>query len=134
MTEELIKKINALCPENQGIFKEGWCIPNDIKEQCIYTRWETGGYKGGSYHEDDYAHPYTVEAPADRYKVLDLILAELCPNITYLQYKEIDKLWNDSDYSENEYYGNSTDWQIEFMRLSVLEDYINSLNPTNNGK
>lgn len=124
MTEEEINNVNKKCQYNQGIFKEPYGIPVHIKEPVIYTRYETGGYQGGSCWGTD-AEPYCTDEPEDKFEVLDFVLEVLMPNITYLQYKKImNKLVHDNYESEYEYYGNSTDWKIEYIVLSELEELL----------
>jgi hypothetical protein len=110
------------------VFFEPYGIPVGIKEKVIYGRYETGGYRGGSCWDNSNPQPYYEEPPKDRMKVLDLVLAELCPNITYLQFKKIEEIIHDNFKSEWEYYGNSTDWKIEYIKLSDLYALITALN------
>ncbi len=128
LTEEKIKEINSKCPSDQGIFREPYGIPVKIKELVIYTRYETGGYSGGSCYNDDdsYARPYTIDEPKNKWEVLDIVLKELYPTVSYLQYKEITKLIQDNEETEDEYYGNSTDWKVEYIILSDLFNLIES--------
>lgn len=125
MTKEEIKEINDKCPYNQGIFVEPSMIPVHIKEPVIYGRYETGGYSGGSCWDDSDPQPYTEEPPKDRFKVLELVLEKLKPNITFLQYKKIESMIHDNEETEYEYYGNSTDWKVEYIILSELEAFLN---------
>lgn len=127
MDKELIQKINKECPYDQGIFSEGYGIPVHIKEPCIYSRWETGGMTGGSCWGTE-AHSYSEDVPKNRFEVLDIVLKTVAPSITYLQYKDIEKLWHDNNDSQHEYYGNSTDYHIDYMILSDLEKLIESFN------
>ena len=124
MNAELIKEINEKCPYNQGIFKEPYGIPVHIKEPVIYCRYETGGYSGGSCWGDRNPEYYSEDVPKDRFKVLDLVLEVLFPDIKYLQYKQIEELIHDNEETEYEYYGNSTDWKCEYIILSELESLI----------
>lgn len=126
MTTEEIKEINSKCPCDQGIFVEPSMIPVHIKEPVIYCRYKTGGYHGGSCWGDK-PEGYTEEPPANRFKVLDLVLEKLKPNITYLQYKKIDNLIHNNSETQYEYYGNSTDYKVEYIILSELEELLNSL-------
>ncbi len=126
LTQEQITKINNECPYDQGVFVQPNGIPVSIKEPVIYTRYETGGYSGGSCWDDSDPQPYTSEIPKDKFKVLDLVLKELCPNISYLQYKEIESLIDYNNYSENEYYGNCSNYQIEFIQTSKLYNLLES--------
>lgn len=124
MNAELIKEINEKCPYNQGIFKEPYAIPVHIKEPVVYCRYKTGGYRGGSCWEGSNLEYYSEDIPEDRFKVLDLVLEALFPNIKYSQYKQIEKLIHDNEETEYEYYGNNTDWKCEYIILSELEFLI----------
>lgn len=136
LTKEQIEKINSLSPmewqENeQGIFTEPYGIPNNIKEPVIYMRWETGGISGGSYHEYSNPQPYTSDKGKPKFECLDLVLKELMPNISFLQFREIEKLIQSSQETEWEYYGNCTDFEIEFI---VLSELINKLKEYENNQ
>ena len=131
LTKEQIEKINMLSPREwqsneQGIFTEPYGIPIHIKEPVIYCRYETGGVSGGSCWDDSDPQPYTVKLPENRMKVLDLVLAELNQNITYSQYKQIQNLIHTNNETDYEYYGNSTDFQIEYIILSDLIKLLES--------
>ena len=124
LSQEKIEEINEKCPYDQGIiFREPNGIPVHIKVPVVYTRYETGGYSGGSCYDDDEsegAQPYTADEPKNKWEVLDILLKDVCPNVSYLQYKEITKLIHDKEETEHEYYGNSTDWKVEYIILSDL--------------
>jgi len=126
MTKEDIIEINEKCPSDQGIFLEPTMIPINIKEHVIYSRYETGGVEGGSYRGGKNCR-YVNDPPAERFKILDLVLEKLKPNITYLQYKKIDSMIHSNEETEREYYGNSTDYKVEYIILSELEEYLNGL-------
>jgi hypothetical protein len=121
LTEEDIKVINKSLKDswNQGIFTEPNWIPDDIKEPVIYMRWESGGVSGGSCWDDSDPRPYNIdERPA--FEVLDSVLMKLCPNISYLTYKKVETLIRSNSKTEWEYYGNCTDWTVEYVVLSEL--------------
>ncbi len=122
LSQDKIDEINSKCPSDQGIFREPTYIPVHIKELVVYTRYETGGYSGGSCwnDEDSHAEPYECDEPKNKWDVLDILLKELCPNVSYLQYKEITKLIHTNEETEGEYYGNSTDWRVEYIVLPEL--------------
>jgi len=125
LTKEQIIEINKKCPENQGIFVEPNGIPLKIKEPVIYCRYETGGYSGGNWSKDSDPRPYTTDIPKDKMKVLEIVFMVLCPNISFLQYKQIENLIDENDYSEHEYYGNCTDWKVVFIQTSKLYNLLN---------
>jgi hypothetical protein len=127
MEQEIIEKINNTCPEDQGIFVQPSGIPTTIKGPVVYMRYPTGGMTGGGYHENDYKHPFTIdERPS--FKVLDLVLQELKPGITYLQYKQVEELvYNENGETDNEdYYGNYTDYEINYVILEDLEQLLST--------
>ena len=125
LSKDKIDEINSKCPSDQGVFMQPYGIPVDIKELVVYTRYKTGGTRGYSYHDDSENEEYATPEPANKWEVLDIVLEELCPNISYLQYRKIIKLMHDNDETENEYYGNSTEWKVEYIILSELLDKIN---------
>jgi hypothetical protein len=81
---------------------------------------------GGNYHGDE-SHYYTNSDNKPNFKVLDLVLMELKPNLTYLQFKLIEELIRKTEDRENEYYGNCTDWDITYIILSELIDLLETL-------
>ncbi len=127
LTNEIIAKINNECPYDQGVFREPYGIPVHIKEYVIYGRYVSGGYSGGSCWDDSDPRPYSEEPPKDRMKVLDIVLKELRPNVTLLEYRMLSGLIHNNSETEHEYYGNSTDWTIEYIILSELYEAIKKL-------
>ena len=115
LTQQQIEGINKKCPYDQGIFRQPYGIPVSIKEPVIYCRYETGGWE---------PRPYEKEPPKDRMKVLELVLMELKPNISFLQYRLIEGLIHNNEETEREYYGNSTEWKIEYIKLSDLYEAL----------
>lgn len=113
-----IKEINSTCPSGQGIFSEPNGIPIDIKEPVIYSRYEIGGYRGGSCW-GSIAKPYIVDEKP-KFKVLDMVLKKIKPDLTYLEFRELEDLIQTNEDSDREYYGNSTDYKIEYIILSDL--------------
>lgn len=124
LTKEQIIAINQLAPSAQGIFLQPYGIPTHIKELVIYCRYEIGGYSGGNCWDNSEPTYSSKTAPKDKMKVLDLVLKELNPNITLLQFREIEKLIHTNKETEYEYYGNSTNWEVEYIILSDLYKYL----------
>ena len=127
LNKNQIEEINKKCPSEQGVFFQPYGIPVSVKELVVYGRYETGGMRGGSCWGST-ARRYTEPMPKDRLKVLDLVLAELMPNISYLQFKQIDELIKDNSDTSHEYYGNSTDWKCEYIILSELIELLETFN------
>jgi hypothetical protein len=125
LTQEQIEKINKLAPNEwqaneQGVFTQPYGIPVHIKEPVIYMRWETGGVSGGSCWDSSNPQRYERDGGKPKFEVLDLVLKELMPTISFLQFREIEKLVHSNSETEYEYYGNSTDFKIEYIILSEL--------------
>lgn len=129
MTQKLIEQINNECPYNQGIFVQPYGVPTHIKEAVIYNRYETGGYSGGSCWDDEenHARSYSEDEPTDSRRVLDIVLKHVFPNISHIQFQEVERLWIDNYDTEYEYYGNSTDYHIDYILLSTFEALIEKL-------
>jgi len=124
MTEQEIKDINKKCPSDQGIFFQPSMVPVHIKEPVIYKRYRTTGYFGGNCWGSR-AEYHVFDDENTDFDVLDLTLEKLVPNITYKKYKQISKLIHTNEETEYEYYGNSTDWKVEYIILSELEEFLN---------
>lgn len=125
LTKEQIEEINKECPYGQGIFREPFGIPNDIKELVIYTKWRSGE-RGGSCWDDDNTvniH-YDKSRPNDAFKVLDLTLKTLKPDVTYLQFREIEGLIDSNVECDYGYYGDYTEDTIEWIKLSDLYEML----------
>lgn len=126
MDDKIIKKLNDAvlgCSAEQGIFFQPYGVPPKIKEHVIYSRYSSGGYSGGNCW-DGIAEPYERDKPKDHLKILDLFLEEFYPNITFLQYNKIKDIIHNNSETEHEYYGNSTDWVIEYIIISELEKLL----------
>lgn len=124
LTVEDITTINQECPYNQGLFREPYGIPLSEKELVVYCRYETGRTNGGSCYDNSDPQPYRSSPPKNRMKVLELVLAILKPTITFLQYKTLESLIKNNSTTEWEYYGNSTDWEIEYIPLVDLYEAL----------
>lgn len=125
ITKELIDEINEERPDDQGIFKEPYGIPCHVKKLVVYARYETGGMTGGSCW-GDCPKPYVEDLPENRMEILDILLSKIMPNIKYLQYKKINNLIKTNKDTKYEYYGNSTNYLIEYIILDELIELLNS--------
>lgn len=118
LTSEDILDINKMCPLDMGVFCEPFGIPDDIKEHVVYMRWINGGIKGGSCWGTK--HHDREPDPKPRFKALDLVLKFIKPDLTFLQFREIEELIQSSEKTEFQYYGNRTEHAVEFIVLSDL--------------
>ena len=122
MTKEQIEKINEKCPYEQGVFFQPYGIPIGVDEHVIYMRWDDSGYSGGSCWDTSDPQPYKNDKP--EFKVLDIVLEEIAPNISYINYKKIESLIQSNEYTTWEYYGNSTTYGIQYIKVAELEELL----------
>lgn len=120
-----IEEINAACPSDQGVFSEPYGIPVDVKDPVIYMRWEAGGWTGGSYLDGERYRKTPDNKP--KFRVLDMVLKRLKPDISFLEYREIEDLIHTNDEEDRDYYGNSSEYKIEYIILSELEALLEKL-------
>lgn len=92
------------------------------KEVALVNAWCTGGISGGSCWDDgkqDNHYSSSGEVESD-WTTLDHILEYFCPNITFIRYKRLMSLSKIEEYSRNEYYGNSTNYNLRILLLKDL--------------
>lgn len=94
----------------------------------LYEKWCTGGVGGGSCWSDGETVHYPIDGEQEpEMDDLDDILLEKCPNIGLLQYKKLIQLVERENWSENEYYGNSTSYASKRITLGALYDGLKKL-------
>lgn len=123
-TYEFIEKVNAKCPYGQGIFVQPNGVPTRIKEPVIFSYYVKAGKSGGSCW--DSPKPFVNHnVPQDHLRVLEVVLEELCPKITYLQYRRLNAiLQSNEDFREHDYYGNFEDWCVNFITESNFKRFL----------
>lgn len=141
---ELISRVYSQCyPESGGYTT--FYIPNpklycsDIKlrlsrydkktdwdaQLVICYMWETGGVSGGSCWESSNPQPYISNKKEPEWNVLDKIFEKFRPNISYLEYKKlVSSLEKKTDYTEHEYYGNKSHYDVKYIVLDELYQYF----------
>jgi len=94
-------------------------------KHVLREEWYVGGYTGGNCWDD--TEPY-YERSSDTPKelvLLDEILNQLKPDITFLQYKQlVASVVEHGSRSQSEYYGNSSDYESVSVDLQNLYNYI----------
>lgn len=91
-------------------------------------RIHVGGTRGGSCWDagESSHHGYTCAHGDIEIECLEAILADICPQITFLQYKRLAREMKAEtlESSENEYYGNSSDYQQRVVKMGDLYDAL----------
>lgn len=92
----------------------------------IESRWCSGEQGGGSCWDVGESHHYSMDGePEPEFTELDDTLAEFCPNISFIQYKQLcSKLINRGSETENEYYGNYTTYGVKTIKCRELFEYL----------
>lgn len=88
------------------------------KRFVLYRCEESGGYRGGNCWDDTIPSKYTQSIP-DFNELKDLAL-ELKPDLSFQEYRELEKAVLDSDHTDYEYYGNSTDYLVEWIPIATI--------------
>ena len=129
MTQELIDKINKECPYEQGIFFQPTGISTNVKELVIYSRYLKGSKGGSCWDDENTINEYQeYDIPKDHLKVLDIVLENIAPKLTYLQYKNVQELIHQDEDTDSGYYGDYTDYVSEYIILRELEEYLATIN------
>ena len=104
----------------------------DLDNHYLYNEWCSGGISGGSCwdgqdgREANYCATEGEKEPD--FSEIDAILLELCPNLSFLQYKKItSKIIEQGSRTENEYYGNSSTYSYKFIQLRKLFNTLNEM-------
>jgi hypothetical protein len=115
MTNEQIERINAKAPEDQGIFVEPCGVLYNVKKPVIYAKFE-----------EDLIFENSEGFLFHFFKILDVVLEEICPKITLLHYKKIFDLVCYKE--ETEEYGNRyVNYFVYYIVISDLENLLKFL-------
>lgn len=93
------------------------------QEHWIYAQWVSGGTGGGScWDNGDEDRHYAISGePPQELVDLDKILEAVAPNISFIQYRVLERTCVEtSSYSEDEYYGNCTNYGVKECCLEKL--------------
>lgn len=116
---EFVEKINNLNTET--------CYEGYVDGDSVKYEWITGGQSGGSCWGTDNYHSVPGD-PEPMNTILDAILETITPQISFMQYKKLQRLWVVDDKQDNDYYGNYTVYAIKRMALRQLYDELNRMN------
>lgn len=132
LTKEQIEKLNTKIYNKcgygeQGVYSEPFGIPDKEKRLVIYMRYETGGVSGGSCWDDSDPQPYSNSDDNKDFIALDVFLTQICPNITFLQFREIERLIHSNYKTKWEYYGNQTNYEIKYIVIEEIFKYLENI-------
>ncbi len=113
-------------------FKEMWDYPymatygkdahkKNMAKPRLEVTWTTGGGTGGNCYDNATPESYPVDAEEEpEFQDLDRMLEQICPGITYLQYRKLGPLMKSEDHREHQYYGNYYDRRTKFVEALDL--------------
>lgn len=90
------------------------------------VQWTTGGQSGGNCWDDSDESHYSVEGDKEPdFDELDRLIEGLCPNISFIQYKNLVKtVVEKRTWTDNEYYGNYYYRAEKSVNLHTLGQYL----------
>lgn len=135
MTYEEFLKLAKKCPQYEEKIipiKNYYHKKDQTRYSMLYTEACTGGTTGGSCWDDGTRDSHYGFSSNDRLYELDIdfFLTRFAPNISYLEYKKLIGELNivKGTYTENEYYGNSTNYQYHYILIIDLYNKFKELN------
>lgn len=124
-SREFIDKTRSMSWVKREEFRDTTIRELDIERHFIWMSHETGGVCGGSCWDDSHPHPYHNSEPMPQFIAFYQILERVVPNLTFLQAKVMEPIViKETSDTENEYYGNSTDYAIKYVNLTDLYNYL----------
>ena len=125
--ENLVLGLDITLYQKEGY--NGFYMRRDkpVKDCWIIKRWTIGGLSGGSCWGTE---RYAITAdPEPEFIDLDEILAEVAPEISYLEYKKLLRKVDacDTTTTDHDYYGNHTDDAIKAINIKNLYDSLAEL-------
>jgi hypothetical protein len=111
-------------PKYPRWYREEKKIDKKLYKEALYFSCDIGGYQGGNCWDDSEPRYYR-NGNEISYDELDSLLEKLYPDLSFLQYRKITKLLSEKQiWSENEYYGNTIDYEYQTLPLKELYDLL----------
>ncbi len=128
--EEKGKRKKADVWEGRGSYSGGSSVAlykrwyADPGKWALLLKWEVGGTTGGSCWGGT-PEPYVSSSPEPPWTHLDDILEHFCPNITFLQFRQLERHVELTDDGYTDFYGNSTKYAMKVLPLESLYEFLN---------
>ena len=101
---------------------------NENKLKFIQVEVKTGGSSGSScWGGTSVAYNTGADIDATDCPSLDLLIEEICPNISFIKYRNFSRQisWQKDNYrSDGDYYGNGTDYDVKYIGARALYDNL----------
>ena len=97
------------------------------KDDLIFSTYvNTGGSGGATCWTDEPPEPYTSHEKQDFSELKDY-LKKLDIKLDNSQFHNLISKFHVGEYSERDYYGNSDDYEISYLSIREIYDYLNSI-------
>jgi hypothetical protein len=98
---------------------------DDSQKIYVYSIIETGGVTGGNYNSNKLSSYTTTDELINQFKIFDLILENYKPDMSFIKYNNFKYKLTVEEHSENEYYGNSTNYLMTYISLEDMVKFLN---------
>lgn len=127
--EEKIKELVETDTNDNTAVRSRWYKAPGTKDPLplptyIFVKYSTGGVSGGSCWDSSDPQPYYEKHVDDEFKDFYKVLEEFAPNMTYIEVKRLESRIKIDDWTETEYYGNSTDYTVKRIGVKEIYDYL----------
>jgi len=100
-------------------------LEGSADSNSISWDWITGGQSGRSCWGGEY---YSVSGESEPDStILDDILTELAPDISFMQFRKIKGMFRKSESQRSDYYGNYTNVATQSISTRLLYDELNAM-------
>jgi len=132
--QDVLKALEEFQAKNSNPYLYG---SKYFKEPCFHSEsWVTGGVGGGScWDEGDngdgsYQDPHYDRESEEPVPIvlLENFLREYYPDLSLSQYRDLMSHVQTTDWGENEYYGNYTNYECSYIKFEDIANYFVSLN------
>lgn len=102
-----------------------WMDRDKYDTWWLYKETYTGGVSGGSCWDDGGHYTEVSSSPIEPLQELDIILEHFVPTLSFLEYRILNnKLLQTDSKSVGEYYGNSSNYAIQKIKVEQLYNYM----------
>ncbi len=103
------------------------CWEDQSVNLVLVHSWIIGKTRSSSSweHNDASTNTYETGELEPNWDLLDNILEQYWPEISFLKYKKLMKLVKVKTQTEHEYYGNSTDYGVKLLKVEDLYNFLN---------
>jgi hypothetical protein len=119
----------ACCPKEErlkALLAAGYTVDTQhgeliLTNALVSTSWRTGGISGGSCWGGEANQPVEGE---EKPAWLEEFLEAVAPETSFLKFRRLQSKCKRYDYTNDEYYGNSTDYAFEVITVSDIVETL----------